>query len=344
MAPTTRFHSGTLVAATIMILAGCSSSTAKSVPTTQRPATTAGSPTTAASSAIAPAPTTVTGTPTTPAPTPTTATHTTTTIVVTTTAPTPTTIASTGVAQLTFKGDQNASLDSPNTVKCSTNPATIVVSGLAGGSGITLTITATTIGATTTFPGPVTAKVVDDIGGPQYSADATGGTGSGTLMINTDGSGQIDLALAYVNGSAGTFKGGTIIATGSWSCNSAPPPATLAAAATAGPADVCELLTIDEAATFTGVTMAKDDSGAAECVYDGTNSSRVYVQRTTDQTTANLPTGIPAITGLGDAAVGNDSTIDVLIGRTRFTIGANPPAPPGALLSLATTIINRIHH
>lgn len=78
-------------------------------------------------------------------------------------------------------------------------------------------------------------------------------------------------------------------------------------------------------------------------VYDGTNSSRVHVQPATDQTTANLPTGIPPLNGLADAVVGNESTVDVLIGRTRFTIGANPPARPGALRTLATTILNRIH-
>lgn len=172
-------------------------------------------------------------------------------------------------------------------------------------------------------------------------SDATVASTARPAVSTVDTGASVTSAVASTAPPGDTATSSTSIAANTTSTSAAATASSVVDNGPAGPANVCDLLMNGEANAFTGVTMAQDAADAASCVYDGTDSSRVYIERTNNQTTADLPRG-PAVPGLGDAAVSSDSAIDVLVGHTRFTIGTYPVFPADTLLALATTIIGRV--
>jgi hypothetical protein len=57
----------------------------------------------------------------------------------------------------------------------------------------------------------------DGVGGAEYRASAITGVGAGTLTFNADGSGSVDLDMAFAIGSSG-FNGSAVHVTGTWTC------------------------------------------------------------------------------------------------------------------------------
>ena len=119
-----------------------------------------------------------------------------------------------GLASFTVSGDAGEMSMSDGVSACDTDPPVVTINGTAGGNTLQFHVSAATVGAIT-FPGDVEAHVTAHLKGADSVADAVAGTGDGTLELNTDTSGQLDLTLTPTDT---TTNGTRLRLTGTWSC------------------------------------------------------------------------------------------------------------------------------
>jgi hypothetical protein len=134
----------------------------------------------------------------------------------TATTPATSTGAGSNKVQITMSGDLNGAFtpDSTAPVTCTQAPPKIVLQGATGGHRGTITITGNTAGGNIDV-----SYLPDGVGGDQYLADhipVGGGDSRGSVTLNADGSGQLDIVLQHVPG--GTFNGTSDHLKGTWTC------------------------------------------------------------------------------------------------------------------------------